>query len=55
MSVIQSVLLPCLAWIKAVSRRQRRFYCQDVFKDIMARVLIEFLISYLECLMNENS
>jgi len=55
MSVIQSVLPPSPAWIKAVTGRQRRFYCQDVFKDIMARVLIEFLISYLESLMNENS
>jgi len=55
MSVIQSLLPPCPAWIKAVTRSQRRFYCQDVFKDIMARVLIEFLISYLESLMNKNS
>jgi hypothetical protein len=54
MSVIQSVLPPCATWIKAVTRSQRRFYSKDVFTDIMACVLIELLISYLESLMSEN-
>ena len=53
--MIQSVLPPCPTWIKAVTRRQHRFYCQDVFKDIIPLVLIEFLISYLESLMKQNS